>query len=658
MTSKPKNKSPCVYLLKKLGFAFMRLLSMSPVNGRTKKEFSYFYTVEPSNFVSLPMPKQKEKMGAFFDLLRSLEKEIKITFMRKSLPVQIDGNDTLKPVLQILVASHEPLDGIFDTLHYEYTVDAQKHSRLEIIKENVSDLSVKLGESGTKAIAKCYALYKIPKTLPWGWIHQIFSTCHEIDVKISPVMQDKALRAIRTKQSLVMEKAKNSRLANEEYAHLLATEKRLVDGTTTHFDFSMNCTLLASSKKEFKKIDKEFKKITRISGGSFDGTLTKQGAIYTDKWSKYLRVEIATLSVVYPFVSADMLEQPNGIVLGINTDTGGPIIYDIAKRINGNVAIIGTSGSGKSFTSKLFVKRLLERLFVGLEISKEFSVVSRNDERPACFILDPMNEYFRYRKYFGLAGLQISGKEELGIDPFKTLEKANAASVLAQFTKAPPVVANEFASLADEVNSVEELFNHKKISVEAKKYLAHLVNGPLTRIMKGSPKINDQVIISLNGATGKDHEVLILLLLLNKIWQRVFEMPKERQKIIVIDEGWLLFKMEGAIDYIDQIIRMGRKINVKFVFISQKVDDLVNEKGAESRMIDNIATKILMRLEEDSAVKAQQILKLSDAETSKLTKFSPGNGLILTEKHRITAKFEARKEEIETYFNTTVENGP
>ena len=657
MTSNPKNKSPCVYLLKKLGFAFMRLLSMPPVNGSTKKEFSYFYTVEPSNFASLPIPKQKEKMGAFFDLLRSLEKEMKITFMRKSLPVQIDGNDTLKPVLQILVASHEPLDGIFDTLHYEYTVDAQKHNRLEIIRENVSDLSVKIDESGTKSIAKCYALYKIPKTLPWGWIHQIFSTCHEIDVKISPVMQDKALRAIRTKQSLVMEKAKNSRLANEEYAHLLATEKRLVDGTTTHFDFSMNCTLLASSKKEFKKIDKEFKKITRISGGSFDGTLTKQGAIYTDKWSKYLRVEIATLSVVYPFVSADMLEQPNGIVLGINTDTGGPIIYDIAKRINGNVAIIGTSGSGKSFTSKLFVKRLLERLFVGLEISKEFSEASHNDERPACFILDPMNEYFRYRKYFGLAGLQISGKEELGIDPFKTLEKANAASVLAQFTKAPPVVANEFASLADEVNSVEELFNHKKISVEAKKYLAHLVNGPLTRIMKGSPKINDQVIISLNGATGKDHEVLILLLLLNKIWQRVFEMPKERQKIIVIDEGWLLFKMEGAIDYIDQIIRMGRKINVKFVFISQKVDDLVNEKGAESRMIDNIATKILMRLEEDSAVKAQQILKLSDAETSKLTKFSPGNGLILTEKHRITAKFEARKEEIETYFNTTVENG-
>lgn len=636
----------------------MKLLSLSSVGSNIKKDFSYFYTVEPSNFASLPIPKQNEKMGAFFDLLRSLEKEIKITFTRKNLPVQVNGNETLKPVLQILVASHEPLDGLFDTLHYEYTVDAQKHERLEIIEENVSDLSVKINGLGTKAIAKCYALYKIPKTLPWGWIHQIFLACHEIDVKIFPVMQDKALRTIRTKQSLVMEKAKNSRLANEEYQHLLATEKRLTDGTTKHFDFSMNCTLLASSKKGFKKIDKEFKKITRISGGSFDGTLTKQEAIYTDVWSKYLRVEIATLSVVYPFVSADMLEQPNGVVLGINTDTGGPIIYDIAKRINGNVAIIGTSGSGKSFTSKLFVKRLLERLFVDLQISKEFSEDSQDDERPACFILDPMNEYYRHREYFGLAGLQISGEEELGIDPFKTLEKANAASVLAQFTKAPPVVANEFASLADEVNSVEELSNHKKMSVEAKKYLAHLVNGPLTRIMKGSPKISDQVIISLNGATGKDHEVLILLLLLNKIWQRVFEMPKERQKIIVIDEGWLLFKMDGAVDYIDQIVRMGRKINVKFVFISQKVDDLVNEKGAESRMIDNIATKILMRLEEDSAIKAQEILKLSDTETSKLTKFSPGNGLILTEKHRISAKFEARKEEIETYFNTTVENGP
>lgn len=629
-----------------------------------KKEFSYFYTVEPSNFASLPIPKQQEKMGAFFDLLRSLEKELKITFMRKNLPVQVDGKDTLKPVLQILVASNESLDGLLDSLHYEYTVDAQKHKRLDIIEEKTSELSVKYDDVGNNGntingVAKCFALYKIPKTLPWGWIHHIFSVCHEIDIKISPILQDKALSAIRTKQSLVMEKAKTSRLAMEQHQHLLATEKRLTDGTTKHFDFSMNCILFAASKRDLKQTEKEFKKTIRIFGGNFDGTMTKQAPLYTGSWSKYLRVELSTLSIVYPFVSADMLEQPNGVVLGINMDTGGPIIYDIAKRINGNVAIIGTSGSGKSFTSKLFVKRLLERLFAGLQISEcQYVKDDDNDKdrRPACFILDPMNEYYRYKEYFGLAGLQITGKEELGIDPFKTLQKANAASVLAQFTKAPPTVANEFASLADDVHSVEELYHHEKTSNDAKKYLAHLVNGPLTRIMKGSPKISDQIIISLNGATGKDHEILILLLLLNKIWQRVFEMPKERQKIIVIDEGWLLFKMDGAVDYIDQIVRMGRKINVKFVFISQKVDDLVNEKGAESRMIDNIATKIIMRLEEDSAIKAQQILKLSDSETAKLTKFSPGEGLILTEKHRITAKFEARAEETETYFNTTIEN--
>jgi len=650
----------------------MKLLSMSPPSsssssssGKSKvKEFSHYYTVEPSNFASLPFPKQQEKMGLFFDLLRSLEQEIKITFSRKNLPVQVDGNETLKPVLQILIASHESLDALFDALHYEYTVDAQKHKRLELLEEKPSQLVAKYDDSlDITGIAKCYALYKIPKTLPWGWIHQIFSACHEIDVKISPVMQDKALSAIRTKQSLIMEKAKSSRIIQEQYQHLLNTEKRLTDGTTKHFDMSMNCTIFAQSKKDFKELEKEFKKTVRIVGGYFDGTITKQAQLYTGAWAKYLRIELATLSVIYPFVSADMLEQPNGVVLGINTDTGGPIIYDITKRINGNVAIIGTSGSGKSFISKLFIKRLLERLFADLQISQDQFVNENNnnedndeDSRPACFILDPMNEYYRHKEYFGLAGMQITGEEELGIDPFKTLEKANAASVLSQFTKAPATVANEFASLADEVNSVEELYNHKNITDEAKKYLAHLVNGPLKRIMKGSPKITDQIIISLNGATGKDHEILILLLLLNKIWQRVFEMPKERQKIIVIDEGWLLFKMKGAVDYIDQIVRMGRKINVKFVFISQKVDDLVNEKGAESRMIDNIATKILMRLEEDSAIKAQEILKLSEIETNKLTKFSPGNGLILTEKHRITAKFEARKEEIATYFNTTVSN--
>jgi len=243
--------------------------------------------------------------------------------------------------------------------------------------------------------------------------HQIFSACHEIDVNISPVLQDKAISAIRTKQSLIMEKAKSSRLANEQYQLLLNTEKRLTDGTTKHFDFSMRCVILAESKKKLKNAEKEFKKATRISGDSFDCTMTKQGPMYADQWRKFLRVEIATLSVVYPFVSADMLEQPNVVVLEINTDTGGPIIYDIAKRINGNVAIIGTSGSGKSFTSKLFVKRILER-YLGT-INGKVCSDDCDDERPAVFILDPMNEYYRHKEYFGLAGLQITGDEELSL---------------------------------------------------------------------------------------------------------------------------------------------------------------------------------------------------------------------------------------------------
>jgi len=146
----------------------MKLLSVASI----PKEFSYFYTVEPSNFASLPVPKQQEKIGAFFDLLRSLEREIKITFLRKNLPVLVDGNTTLKLVLQILVASHEQLDGLFDSLHYEYTIDAQKHKRMKITKEAVSDFSVNY--QGVNAYAKCFSLYRIPKTLPWGWVTRYF----------------------------------------------------------------------------------------------------------------------------------------------------------------------------------------------------------------------------------------------------------------------------------------------------------------------------------------------------------------------------------------------------------------------------------------------------------------------------------------------------
>ena len=332
------------------------------------------------------------------------------------------------------------------------------------------------------------------------------------------------------------------------------------------------------------------------------------------------------------------------MILGVNTGTHGPVIYDISKRDNGNVAVIGTSGSGKSFASKLFAKRLIERVM---------GDNSHEDADIAIYIIDPMNEYYQHREYYGLDGIIITGNEQLGLDPIKILKPADAGSMLCTITHADQIAANEIMRYIDKVQSIDELY--EKVSEHAKNTLQHLIEGPMSDVMKGESRFSDKMVISLKGATKKPHEILILTLILNKIWQRVVDMPASKPKIIILDEGWLLTELPESMSYIEQIVRMGRKLNVKFVFISQKVDDIAAAHGAEGRLIDNMGTKIVMRLEDNAAMNAQDVMGLSEHETRSIIRFNIGEGLMLTNKHRAMVKFEATAKETSVYFKTSEE---
>ncbi len=106
---------------------------------KKKNRFEYFYTIDPSNFHSLPEDRQKQRIGEFLDLLRSIEKPIRITFSRKSVPLMVGGRTEMRLVLQVLVASNEPLTGMLDTLMYEYTVD-DEHARITFERERLGHM--------------------------------------------------------------------------------------------------------------------------------------------------------------------------------------------------------------------------------------------------------------------------------------------------------------------------------------------------------------------------------------------------------------------------------------------------------------------------------------------------------------------------------------
>ncbi len=574
-------------------------------------------------------------------MLRVIQKPIRIRLARKILSVPIDGQVSGMPILQLYVSSNEPLNQIFEMLRYEYAVDlGGGHKGMKIIQESWRDLTVDPGD-GSKSVAKCFTLHSLPYELPWAWIATgIFPACYEIVIYITPVSHKDSLNYIRKRKEMLYESAGRSRSSAAEYEKLERAEESMRQTHSGLYRCKIICVILGHDKKSLKSAVREFRNVSSISGGVFCTQTGKQGAMLSEGWGKTLTFDLGSTSCLYSMVSGDMLEVPNGLVLGINTDSGAPVIFDFQKRTNYNVAIIGTSGSGKSFTAKMILRRLLEKYPDSL-----------------CFVIDPMGEYYDIASSLSLDRIQITGDDELGFDPFKLLEPADAADILGNVTRAPEDVVKQFRKFSDKVDSIDKLYDMLKDNPESQKWLDDLVDGPLAKMMRGTPKISDRLVISMRKADGKPHEIMLLILALNKVWKRIEEMPQDAQKIVLLDEAWMLFKMEGAAKYIEQIVRMGRKRNVKFLFVSQNVDDIAKDRGGANKIVDNMETKILLNMEEEATDGAAKILGLSPQETARIKSFESGHAIMMTKKYRLDVKFEPSEYERKT-FDTSPQDEP
>ena len=238
------------------------------------------------------------------------------------------------------------------------------------------------------------------------------------------------------------------------------------------------------------------------------------------------------------------------------------------------------------------------------------------------------------------------------MDPFVLLDPLDAADILAEITNASDDVKRQFQTYCGKTKSFEEFF--KLISKKYQSSLINLKKGPLSRIILGEPKLNSQkkVIMSMERATGSETEQMILLLLLNKIFKICNELPAKTRKIILIDEAWVLLRMKNVAKYVNMIVRMGRKLNITFGFISQRLEDISKEDDSGiGKIIDNMETKIILGLEEQTAEVARDVLRLSESETNKVSAFNAGHVLFLTKNHRIHAKFETtnQKKEIRVF---------
>ncbi|MDE1863031.1 MAG: DUF87 domain-containing protein [Thaumarchaeota archaeon] len=581
----------------------------------------YPYEINPTNFFTLPEQKQSAVLSRFYSLLASIQEPLQILVTKEPLRIGI-GNDTKTlEVTRTFMSSTEPLDWMLESQGFDYAVSSLP--KFETKKEFWKHVQLQDG-----SLAKCFTLYLPSSSLYPAWAHSLLSVADVLTTEFVPVEQDRAVSKLQRKVHLMRSTmSTNPKIVHQIQMGLEAISE-LEKNNTRLFKVTLNAVIFADDIKSLKERSKRFAKLCRVSLSHFDDSPTMQSRMLGG-WGKRLYVDLGSCDVFYPFVSSDMLEVPNGITLGVNY-TGAPVIFDYTMRANYNILILASSGAGKSVTAKLILKRLVEKYPQAL-----------------AFIVDPEGEYERIAEYLKIEPIRITGGGELGFDPFEMFEKeVDAVNALCEIADVPPLVAKSFQAKCEGVKSLEEFY--AKLSDEEEGYLVNLLKGPVATLFRGESRIGDRTIISLKGTYAEDYVARVSFLALAKLWKKITTAPVETPKILLIDEGHLIFRFVSAAKFVDLLARMGRKKNVIFIFISQRVEDVTKTEAGRA-FFDNSETKIILRNNEIASDELVRSLQLSPQEKDMVLSFNPGESLILTRDHRLRAYITPSREEIEMF---------
>ncbi len=387
----------------------------------------------------------------------------------------------------------------------------------------------------------------------------------------------------------------------------------------------------------------------------------------------------------YPFTSYEMCDD-NGILLGVNKYNSSLIIVDIfnsAVYKNANMAILGTSGAGKTFTMQLMALRMRRKgipVFIiaplkGHEFHRacanvggEFIQIS--PASPLCINVMEIRRVDRtVTNLLDGSGVQLSelaGKiQQLHIFfslliPDMTHEERQLLDESLIRTYNKKGISHDNASLEDparpgnykEMPVLGDLYDILKDTAETKRManiLNRLVNGSASTFNRQTNVSldNKYTVLDISSLTG-DLLTVGMFVALDFVWDRAKENRTE-EKAIFIDECWQLLSGGGATgvrlagDFILEIFKTIRGYGGAAVCASQDLNDFFNlDEGRFGKgIINNSKTKIILNLEDDEAQRVQTTLHLSDAEVMEITHFERGTGLISTTNNNIMVEFKA-----------------
>ena len=542
--------------------------------------------------------------------------------------------------------------------------------------------------------------YGYKSRVPAGWLSLLVNAGDGIDIDLFFFKQPKERMVHKLGQQLRINRSKIKEASdtNSDFDDLdgaIRSGYFLKDGLANNEDFyymNILVTITAETPEDLEWREREMRKLLvsqdlNMTTCSFREEQAFLSALPLTNLEKHLynrsKRNVLTSGVAssYPFTAFELCDD-NGILLGTNKINNSLVIVDIFNsRVykNANMAILGTSGAGKTFTMQLMALRMRRK---GIQV----------------FIIAPLkgHEFLRACRNTGGEFISISPaskncinvmeirKTDKSVDELldgAPIEKSELAAKIQQlhifFSLLIPDMNHEERQLLDE--ALVKTYNQKGIthdnaSLDDPQNPGHYrempILGDLYEVLAASPETKRMANIlnrlvhgsasSFNQQTNCDlsnkYTVLDIselsgdlltagmFVALDFVWDKAKENRTE-EKAIFIDECWQLIGGGGnrlAAEYVLEIFKIIRGYGGSAICATQDLNDFFAlEDGKYGKgIINNCKTKVVLNLEDEEAQRVQNVLHLSEAEVMEITHFERGNGLISSNNNNITVEFK------------------
>jgi len=499
-----------------------------------------------------------------------------------------------------------------------------------------------------------------PRTIREGWLDSIISSEGNFDMsmhiqpsQISTILSQLNQELVKQEADLMAAQMKgivNPSLKLQHQDTLNVLEK-LQKGEEKLFNLSLYLGARAYDKEKLelltKKILAELNSIMIIPKIPF--LKMNEGAkslypIQEDKLNINRNIPSDALAACFPFTTAYLNIDQQGILFGLNKLNNIPIILDPFSFANYNGLILGTSGGGKSVTAKLFILRNVLR---GVKT----------------IMIDPQGEYVDLTKAYNGQLVEIHRNSESIINPFdlmnsdlgeKTISLMDLFKILCGeltevqkniLDKAIHIVYQNKGILPDDANTwtkeppiMEDLYNEiikeKKTASRLERMTYEALENRLRIYVKGSFSfINKQTnldltndLICFNIANMPSQIKPVMMYLILDFVHKKMQKDRER-KTLIIDEAWSLLRFAEHSRSIFELIKTARKFGLGIVIITQEVEDLLSSPAGKT-ILANTAWKYLSRQEPACIMELAEKFHLNQEEQNYLLTAMPGEGLL------------------------------